>query len=114
MAIEDIKGRLIDKGSLPKLTDLGTFEGLVEFKFYLDAVEYAGSCVHCRSVVAGVVRFEDPKMHRRVRSILEEAQIKQEVGRLMRQNHQCSYLAEGKTDIADWFKSVGANPEMAS
>lgn len=104
--MEDLKGQIIGAKERPKLNDFGMFEGLADFKFYEDAVEYAGVCVHCKTVVGGVLRLEDPKMKRKVRGLLEEAQLKGVCANLMRQNHQCGFNAEGKKDVDQWLREL--------
>ena len=105
--IEDPLGRILDRQSLPELSpDLKVFEGLAEFKFYADAIEYAGECAHCKSIVAGVVRIRDPKLHRKIRPFLEEQLLKQMAGDLMMRNHQCRLMFEGKTDVDSWLKGL--------
>lgn len=106
MSLQDLNGRPIDTADKPKLLTRGVFEGTVEFKFFKDAVEYAGECFHCTGVVAGVLRIEQPEMQKKVRSPFEEICLKKEVADIIRRRHECPVLHEGKQDVDEWLRQV--------
>lgn len=104
--MEDINGAIIGDKMKPALTDRGVFEGLVEFDWYLDAVEYLGQCFHCKGHVGGVLRIEDPKLKTYTRTHADMREIKREIKKILQARHQCSFNAEGKTDMGDWLKGM--------
>lgn len=105
MGVRDIHGSLMVKK--PRLLDRGTFEGLVYFKFYKDAVEYAGECVHCHSAVGGLLRIEEPRLQMHVKPPALETALKQKCGEIMRLRHECNVRHEGKMDVQDFYKNMG-------
>lgn len=105
MGVRDIHGSLYVKK--PTLLGRGQFEGLVYFKFYKDAVEYAGECVHCHSVVAGILRIAEPRLQMRIRPIGLETALKQKCGEVMRKRHDCNVKHENKLDVQDFYKNLG-------
>lgn len=106
MSLRDLDGRPVDTRNLPKLVDVGTFEGEVEFKFFVYNVAYAGVCQHCHGVVAGVLKLEDPQFHKAVRPMREMVALQKQCAEIMRARHRCSILQDGKTEARDWLKNI--------
>lgn len=106
--LENINGQLLGKMTAPLIKAGKVFEGIMDFKWYRDAVEYGGTCFHCQGVVAGVLRIEDPALQTDgVRSAADQFAIKRTVQNIVQSRHQCSRLHDGKDDVDEFLRKAG-------
>lgn len=104
----DPQGRPILLQGKPNLCAPGVFEGLVNFKLYIDAIEGEGKCIHCGGVVKELVRLppsdeiktSEPERDRQAK--IDSA--RQALFDAIKGHHFCPVLHADKLDSDDWLK----------
>ncbi len=105
-SLVDPQGRPILLRDKPNFSAPGIFEGTVNFKLYVDAIEGQGTCVHCTGVVKQLVRLPksdeihpgDPDREDKIDN------AKQALFAAMKGHHFCPILQADKRDADDWLK----------
>jgi hypothetical protein len=101
-------GGKLASGAEKKHTNVGenVFEGVVQIKIYMDAIEGKGKCLHCSGIIEGALRF--PKGYSLTRAAdREERQqdAKRQLYDKLKRDHYCIPRIDGpKLPVLDFLK----------
>ena len=82
------------------------FEGPVKIRWFKDAVEGTGKCRNCGSELQQLLRVNDPAMQKEMDTLEGRQIVREQLFDKIQENHQCTMVHDGKTDIEDWLKRL--------